>query len=121
MSRKHLSALAERHMKAFCDGDVPTVMQDYAADARIITSQGVVEGAAAIRAMFEQNASSGFFANDVATTTFETPIVLDDEVAVVYWKTVNGAERTAGGIDVFVVREGKIVLQAASAEIVPVG
>ncbi|SCW38735.1 SnoaL-like domain-containing protein [Sphingobium faniae] len=119
MSREQLAKLALRHVEAFRDGDVPTLMADYAEDAKIITSGGVVDGYAAIEAMFSTNLASDFFSPTKSKTTFDPPVVVDDEVAVVYWKTVNETHRIAGGIDTLVVRDGKIALHTASGEPVP--
>lgn len=116
MVRKELAKLALRHVEAFRDGNVPALMADYAQDAKIITSGGVVDGYAAIEAMFSTNLASDFFSPATAKTTFEPPVVIHDEVAVVYWTTVNETHRIAGGIDTLFVREGKIELHTASGE-----
>lgn len=121
MTRDELAALALRHVEAFRDGDVATIMADYADDAQIVTSQGVVAGRAAIEEMFTGAFASDLFSPQSSTTSFEPPVVVDDEVAVVYWKTVNATHRIAGGIDTFVVRNGKIMLQTASGEPIPLG
>jgi hypothetical protein len=116
MTRDELAALALRHVEAFRDGDVATIIADYADDAKIVTSAGVIEGRAAIEEMFATNLSSDFFSPAKAKTSFEQPIVVDDEVAAVYWTTVNETHRIAGGIDTLVVRNGKIALHTAGGE-----
>lgn len=119
-NRQELAALALRHVEAFARGDVPVIMADYADDAKIVTAMGVLDGKAAIEEMFASNLGpGGFFSPETSRTSFTPPVVVDDEVAVVYWQTVTDSVRIAGGIDTFVVRDGKIALQTASGEAVP--
>lgn len=111
-----LYTLALRHVEAFRDGQVDVLMADYAEDAKLVTSMGIIEGKAAIEEMFSTNLASAFFSPTTSKTTFAPPVVVTDEVVVVYWTTVNATHRIAGGSDTLQVRDSKIIAHTASGE-----
>ena len=111
-----LYQLALRHVEAFRDGKVDVLIADYADDARLVTSMGTIEGKAAIEEMFATNLASDFFSPATSETTFEPPVVVNEEVVIVYWATVNATHRIAGGSDTLVVKNGKIIAHMASGE-----
>jgi hypothetical protein len=105
------------HVAAFRQGDVGSLLSDYAGNAVAVEKTGVFAGTAQLRSMFE------FFsdeANMPGRSTFEATIeTLRDDVLVEHWVVFRGTPQHNSGDDLFVVRHGKIVFQA-KPHIVPV-
>lgn len=111
-------AVLKRHWAAYCRGDVPALLADYADDAVLISPlTGVVRGRAAIgqvmQGLFEQ-------VFPVATTRFalEQQLV-SGEIAFMLWSAETDTVRTRGATDTIVVRNGRIVGQTGAGEFVP--
>jgi len=111
--------VVRRHWAAYCRGDVPALIADYAEDAVLITPlTGVVRGRAGIEAVLTSVFSSAF---PVASSRFalETELV-DGEIAFLRWSVETLQLRTRGATDTIVVRNGRIVGQTGSLDIEPV-
>jgi len=111
--------VVRRHWAAYCRGDVPALIADYAEDAVLITPlTGVVRGRAGIEAVLTSVFSSAF---PVASSRFalETELV-DGEIAFLRWSVETPQLRTRGATDTIVVRNGRIVGQTGSLDIEPV-
>ena len=103
MSSDTTKAIVERHMAALAEGDVDTLMADYADDAVMISNMGgVTKGADAIRAVFSNIPAGGFAGVEMTSEVYE------DRVGYIVWKTSG----IALGSDTFVTNDDdKIVAQ----------
>ncbi len=98
--------IIHRHVEAANRGDTAAMAADYAADARVLEPGRSVRGRAAIKAMFD-----GVFgpAAKLKFTVTPTRIWSQGEVGYITW-TANGGRFK--GADTYVVRHGKIQVQA---------
>lgn len=100
------SVVVARHMAAFNKGDLPAMMADYADDAVILQATGAAQGKAAVQAVFARVAAPP--ANGAPRLQLTVTRVWEEgNVGFVTW--------TAGplsGTDQFIMRDGKIVVQA---------
>ena len=96
------------HLQAVMAHDLPAIMQDYAEDAVILTPQGPVVGKAAIQESYTDFVlpmlTNEFFQN---MKTLRQDIV--GEIVYLVWEVAGVADL---GVDIFVIRDGKIVSQA---------
>jgi hypothetical protein len=93
-----------RHMQNAGKNDVAAVLADYADDAVVLTSQGqATQGKAAIGAMFKTILAPGGAASNIKTTK----VWSDGDVGFVSWEA-----GLVKGVDMFVVRHGKIEVQS---------
>jgi limonene-1,2-epoxide hydrolase len=109
------------HVAAMKKADVAAIMSDYATDVVVITPQGLVStqrpstgpgvfsGAANARAVFVTLTGKNSIAGIRAMTTRVEPLGRD--VALLHWVQFRGTPRQVSGEDVFVIRNGKIVVQ----------
>jgi ketosteroid isomerase-like protein len=113
-------SVVRRHWAAYCRGDVPALMADYAEDAVLITPlTGVVRGRAGIEAVLQSVFSSAF---PPASSRFALEgELIDGEMALLRWSVETPQLRTRGATDTIVVRDGRIVGQTGSLEIEPIG
>lgn len=122
MSPSHDSteAVVRRHWAAYCRGDVPALLADYADDAVLITPvTGAVRGRAAIGAVLESVFSTAF---PVASSRFALESeYIDGELALLRWSVETPVLRTRGASDTLVVRDGRIVGQTGCVEIEMLG
>lgn len=105
------------HLAAFGAGDVDEIVADYTEDAVLITANGVTRGVDALRTAF-----SGFFAGLFAPGTYEFALDserVEGEVAHITWHATCSTTEIPLGTDTFVIRDGKIVAQTFSAQMVP--
>ena len=97
--------IVNRRLAAAARTDIEAIMADYADDAAMIQSGKAVEGEAAIRALFE-----GFFARRApgAPSGMQvTRVWQDGHVGFASW-----TRGPVNGTDEFLVRDGKILVQA---------
>jgi ketosteroid isomerase-like protein len=96
------------------------LLADYADDAVMLSAPaGVLTGKDAIAAMYGP-VFDGLF--PPADTTLEvTAKLIAADHALVHWTATTPKVRTVGGFDAFVVRGGKIIVQAGGCEIVTIG
>jgi uncharacterized protein (TIGR02246 family) len=112
--------VVRRHLEAWKRGDVPALLDDYADDAVMLSSQaGVLSGRGAIAAMYGP-VFEGLFPPADTDLEVTAEIVVGDH-ALVHWTAKTSTIRTIGGFDAFTLRDGKIVAQSGGCEIVPVG
>jgi ketosteroid isomerase-like protein len=114
-------AVVEQHVQAMKTGDIEIIMRDYAQDVVVITPQGLVS---------DQTPSTGpgvFSGIEDAQRVFATitqPANMDavrgmeshtttkgDDIVFLHWTMSKGTPDELSGVDVFVVRDGKIQFQ----------
>lgn len=105
-----------RHQQAFGSGDIEAMIGGYSADAVMLTPGGLVRGADALRPVFE-----GLFAEwGKPTTKFEMKQeIVDGEYAYMFWDAETDDNIYEGGMDAFVIRDGKKIAHFFSAKITP--
>jgi ketosteroid isomerase-like protein len=109
------SQVLKHHLEAFGAQDIEAIMEDYTADAVLITPMGTMRGHAEIRAAFV-----GFWADIFAAVeSFElTCEAVEGEVAYIVWSCESGTHSLPVGTDTFVIRDGKIVAQTFAGHII---
>jgi ketosteroid isomerase-like protein len=96
--------IIRRHMAFGARSDTAGMAGDYAEDAVILSAGSVVRGKAAIRASIDR-----LMGPKAAKMDFRpVKITHDGNVGIVFWQVPNGPH----GEDAFVVRHGKIQVQA---------
>ena len=98
--------IIQRHVDAANRGDAAAMAADYAEDAVILEPASAVHGRAAIRETFE-----GVFGSKARVKLTITPIRIwsDSDVGFITWQA-NGV--ALKGSDTYLVRHGKILVQA---------
>jgi ketosteroid isomerase-like protein len=105
-----------RHQQAFGSSDIEAMLGGYSADAVMFTPNGLVRGVDALRPVFE-----GLFAEWGKPTTKFTmkQEIVDGEYAYMFWDAETDDNIYEGGMDAFVIRDGKKVAHFFSAKITP--
>lgn len=114
-------AVVEQHVQAMKTGDIEIIMRDYADDVVVITPQGLVSdqtpktgpgvfsGIDDARRVFATITQP---ANMAAVKGMETHIVpKGEDIVFLHWTQSKSTPDELSGIDVFVVRDGKIKFQ----------
>jgi len=114
--------VVQRHVAMVQKGDVNAVMADFAADAVLVASPGVFSGTRPaseatatdgnknIRKFYEILTDKDHFA--AAKSMVSQIEQLSDEVALLHWKQFPGTPQEVSGLDIFVVRNGKVAIQS---------
>jgi len=108
ITKRTTAEVLKHHMDALGEGNVAETLLDYATEAVIVTSGGVIKGQAEIRA---------FFINSVTNvlppgSSFELiKKVVEGEMAYIVWSAESPFYSIPLGTDTFVIREGLIVGQ----------
>ena len=113
--------ILDRHVAAMKKGDLAAVMADYADGAVVITPHGIAPGQKAASALDvfpgKANARKLFAVltdkdhvggNRTMTTRYEAR---GGDVTLMYWEQNRGTPNQVSGVDVFVIRNGKIEFQ----------
>ncbi|HEV7756979.1 MAG TPA: nuclear transport factor 2 family protein [Mycobacteriales bacterium] len=94
------------HGEALGTEDLDAIVSDYAEDAVVMTSEGVVRGRDGIREMFARLlAVVPQAAWDLRTTVFE------GDVLFLEWAAAGGGNRIEDGVDTFLFDDGLIRVQ----------
>jgi ketosteroid isomerase-like protein len=114
--------VVQRHVDAIRKGGVDGVMADFADDAVLVAAPGIFPssrpaseatatvGKKNIRKFYEMLIDKDHFP---AVKSMDPRIEqLSDEVAILHWKQFPGTPQEVTGIDIFVVRDGKVVIQS---------
>ena len=104
------------HLNCFGKGDLAGTMDDYTAESRLFTPDGLLRGSEAIRRffvrLFEEFAKPGM--------SFEMlQQEVDGDTAYIVWKAETADNRFELGTDTFIVQNGKIVTQTFAGKISP--
>jgi ketosteroid isomerase-like protein len=92
-------------LKAF---DKDAFLSDYADDAVAVTARGIFIGKAGIAKLYESFVPF----RDAISKMEVTPEYLEDGAVAAHFKINPGTANERGGVDVMVIRKGKIVFQA---------
>jgi ketosteroid isomerase-like protein len=106
----------DHHLKSFGEGDLKGILSDYAPGAVLFTSDGPLQGADAIRPLFEAMITE--FAKPGAVFSMKQQFV-EGDYAYILWTAETADNVYEIGTDTFVVRDGKIVAQSFTGKIIP--
>ena len=106
------------HLKAFADGDLEAITEDYAEEAILIWAEGVVRGKQEIRAFFD-NAFTNLLPPGSSFDLQKT--IIEGETAYILWQAESTTIRAPIGSDTFIIHDGMIVTQTFAGEIIPKG
>jgi putative intracellular protease/amidase len=95
----------ERRVGGDLDGDLE---HNYAPDVLLLCEHGPMHGREAIRKSAEQ------LARQIPDASFEYEKVIEKEYALVFWRADSRVARAEHGVDSFVVRDGRIVMQSVA-------
>ena len=111
---RQTKATLTHHLEAFGKGDVDDVLSDYTEESKLFTPDGVLEGTAAIRPLFEK-----FFGEMLPPGSEFKMIkqIVDGETAYIVWTAESEKLKFVLGTDTFVIRDGKIVTQTFAAHV----
>lgn len=99
--------IIQRHMQAGARNDAAAMAADYADDGAVLQAGRAVQGKAAIRAWFEQLLGPAP-SSPAKLDIHPVKITTSGDVGIVFWEVPNGPH----GEDSFLVRHGKILVQA---------
>ena len=103
-----------RHWRDFQAGDVESIMADYASDAVLISTMGVLKGPQQIREAFV-SIFSHLFPPGASTLKLEKQII-EGETAYIVWSGSAPKFDVPFATDTFWIRNGKIVTQTFAAK-----
>jgi hypothetical protein len=105
----------EDHLARRDRGDVEGDLEhNYAHDIVLLCEHGVLKGRDAVRT------SAKALADQPLDAWFQFPFkVIDGEHALLHWRAHSANARIDVGVDTFVIRNGRIVLQTVSYELKP--
>ena len=113
---KSTDEVLAHHRKSFADRDLDGIMADYSPNAVFFTVEGVVRGLPAIRTVFEALFTE--FGKPGVVFNSKNRLVEGDYVYTVWTaETPDNSYELAS--DTFVIRNGKIELQAFTAKVRP--
>jgi hypothetical protein len=103
-----------RHWRDFQAGDVESIMADYASDAVLISTMGVLKGHQQIREAFA-SIFSHLFPPGASTLKLEKQII-EGETAYIVWSGSAPKFDVPFATDTFWIRNGKIATQTFAAK-----
>lgn len=103
-----------RHWRDFQDGDISSILADYAPDAVLITPQATRKGHAEIRAGFT-TLFAEIFPPKTSAVKLEKQVV-EGELAFIVWSGSSPFYNAPFATDTFLIRDGKIVAQTFAAQ-----
>lgn len=104
------------HLETFGAGSLDELMDNYAADAVLITADETYRGEEEIRGMFVELLSEF---DDPSVEFTLTEQVVEGEFAYIVWNAETPENRYEFASDTFVVRDGEIVAQTLAAKVSP--
>jgi ketosteroid isomerase-like protein len=110
-----LEQLLEVHVQAVLNGDMETLRQDYTEDSVFLTANGSFKGQDAIIGEFKKLLAA--FPNGLTINPIKQ--VVDGENVLLVWSGGSDTLDITFAVDTFVIRDGKIMMQTATAQIVP--
>jgi hypothetical protein len=105
----------EDHLRRRADGDLDGDLEhNYSAGVVLLCEHGPRVGREAIRTSAEE------LERQIPSASFEYPVkVVEEEYALLFWRADSANARAEHGVDSFVVRDGRIVLQTVAYELEP--
>jgi ketosteroid isomerase-like protein len=110
--------LLDHHLKCFGEGDLQGLLSDYAPGAVLLTPDGPLRGADAIKPFFQ--ALFAEFGKPGAAFSMKQESV-EGDYAYILWTAETADNVYEVGTDTFVVRDGKVVVQSFAGKIIPKG
>lgn len=103
------------HLKRRTAGDLEGDLEhNYSADVVLLCEHGPKHGRDAVRK------SAGDLERQLPDASFEyLQKVVDQEYAVLFWRADSAESRAEHGVDSFVIRDGRIVMQSVAYELRP--
>lgn len=115
MSKRTTAEVLKHHMEVLGDGNVAETLLDYAADAVIITPDGVVRGHPEIQKFFIHSVTNVL----PPGSSFELhKKIVEGEVAYILWSAETPFYSIPLGTDTFVIRAGLIVEQTYTGQMI---
>ena len=108
--------ILDHHLKAFGEGDLEGILEDYTDSSLLFTPDGILRGPSEMRPLFE--ALFAEFAKPGASFDMKNQSV-EGETAYIVWAAETADNVYELGTDTFTVRDGKIVAQSFAAKVVP--
>jgi predicted SnoaL-like aldol condensation-catalyzing enzyme len=97
--------LLQRHLSAFLDNDLETVLSDYTDESTLVTADATYTGRQAIRGFFARLIP--LFPRQQSRLDLDR-MVVDGELAFIVWHATTPAVKVTLGTDTFVLKDGKI-------------
>jgi hypothetical protein len=103
----------EDHLACRSQGDIEGDLErNYVRDVVLLCEHGVLKGHAAVRK------SAKALADQLPGACFEFPLKqIDGEHALLHWNARSANAHVDFGVDTFVIREGRIILQTVSYQL----
>ena len=98
-------ALLQRHLSAFLDNDLETVLSDYTDESMLVTADATYTGRQAIRGFFARLVP--LFPRQQSRLDLDR-MVIDGELAFIVWHATTPVVKVTLGTDTFVLKHGKI-------------
>ncbi|MGF1473060.1 MAG: nuclear transport factor 2 family protein [Rubrobacteraceae bacterium] len=109
---KQTGQTLQSHLRAFGQGDVDAMMDDYSEDVAFIKPDGVLRGKSELRA-FTEEVVAGF----PPGSAFElSQQIVEGEIAYIVWSGESEALKIPFAAETLIVRGGKIVAQTFAAQ-----
>ena len=110
------ATVLEHHLSAFVNNDVNEIMRDYNEDAEVWTENGILKGRDAIRSFFI--GAFGLF--PFGKTEFELKKqIVEGNTAFILWRAESPSLMVPMGVDTFIFKDDKIILQTAGVLVQP--
>ncbi len=105
----------EHHATVLVAGDIDGIVEDYADDALLITSNGTFRGKDAVRDAFRT------LLGELPDAAWEVPLqIFEDDILLIEWSAVAEKSRVRDGVDTFLFRDGLIRAQTVRYTVEPV-
>ena len=108
--------ILDHHLKAFGEGDLEGILEDYTDSSLLFTPDGILRGPSEMRPLFE--ALFAEFAKPGASFDMKKQSG-EGETAYIVWTAETADNVYELATDTFTVRDGKIVAQSFAAKVVP--
>ena len=105
----------EHHVQCFRRGDIDGILSDYSDDALLFTPDGLIKGRESIAALFRRLLEE--FQTPDATDAVRMAM-FESNYACIIWSAETSKNIYEYAVDTFVIRQGKIVMQAFVTKII---
>lgn len=109
---KQTEQTLQNHLRAFSQGDVDAIMDDYSEDVVFITPDGVLRGEDELRA-FTEEVVAGFPPGSAFKLSQQ---IVEGEIAYIIWSGESEKLKIPFAAETLIVRDGKIVAQTFAAQ-----
>jgi len=106
----------DHHVKSFSEGDLASILSDYAPGAVLFTQDGPLRGAEAMRPLFQALIAEFGTPGSRFSLTRQS---VEGDYAYILWTAETADNVYEVATDTFVVQNGKITAQSFTGKIVP--